>query len=444
MEDKTTIRKSLVVRGALRAALFLHLLLTGCAQPRQDQTSTPTTQSSAEAPQYDTSAAKPIVPRDKLERLALDRGADLRMVDKMMDAKTQPPPFERQPPSSMPAGTKLGPDLAPLDDRNPFPQAQPLPRKDVTIRVGLARSTYRTREREEVLSAAQPFIDLEQREVNVRGEPALHEKADEAYFAMLDGKDQMLISHIFDYLLIRSWFESTPDTRAILLGYAEPAHPRSTPLDRDLPGPIGTSVELVVAENSQFKQPGDLKNARLALAANATHGPGAFLTSMLTDLKHPLDKPFFGSVTLRRYQKDAVIDVMKGKADVACVDQGTISALDRFYGLSGRIRTLAVSPRYNIDVLFTSSNNLEGFRTEIELTQRQLNTLAKDPEGQEVLFFFDEAGWKNFEEGDLPAAFAHFPDFVKFIEQTPVDLKPLLDPNAPVDRRTYDRLGDEG
>jgi hypothetical protein len=37
----------------------------------------------------------------------------------------------------------------------------------------------------------------------------------------------------------------------------------------------------------------------------------------------------------------------------------------------------------------------------------------------------------------------HFDDFVAFLEQTPVDLKPLLDPNASIEQRTYDRYGDE-
>jgi hypothetical protein len=66
----------------------------------------------------------------------------------------------------------------------------------------------------------------------------------------------------------------------------------------------------------------------------------------------------------------------------------------RFYGLAPRVRTLAVSPRYNLDVLYTSANNVATHRTEIELTQRQLTTLPKNPEGQEVLFLFDQAGWQ--------------------------------------------------
>ena len=49
------------------------------------------------------------------------------------------------------------------------------------------RSTFRTRTRAEVLSAVQPFIDLEQREVNVRGAAVLFETAEESYFGLIDG-----------------------------------------------------------------------------------------------------------------------------------------------------------------------------------------------------------------------------------------------------------------
>ena len=156
-----------------------------------------------------------------------------------------------------------------------------------------------------------------------------------------------------------------------------------------------------------------------------------------------MDQSFFSTVTLRRYPKDVVIDVLKGKADAGCVDEGTRAALDRFYGVGRKLRAIAISPRYNVDVLCTSVNNLDTHRTEIELTQRQLNTLAKNPEGQEVLFFFDESGWYDYREGDIDIARANFADFLAFLEQTPADLRPLLDPNAPVDRHTYTRLGDE-
>ena len=82
-------------------------------------------------------------------------------------------------------------------------------------------------------------------------------------------------------------------------------------------------------------------------------------------------------------------------------------------------------------------------RTQIELTQNQLTTLGKDPEGQEVLFFFDTERWQNHRDGDIDVPLKHFADYLKFIDETPADLKPLLDPKAPVDRRTYGRYGDE-
>ncbi len=382
-------------------------------------------------------------PRDILERWALERGPDFRLVDRFLDPRTPVPALDRLPLASRPADERISADVARLDDTNPFAEPVPLPPMEISSRVGLARSTYRTREPQEVLSAAQPFIDLVQREVNMRGAPVLHETAPEVYYGLLDAQVQMEISHVFDYLLVQGWFASVPDNGAILLCWAAPAHPRTTALDRDLPGVPGTSIELIVAADARYQTLADLRGARLALAANYVHAPGAFLTRLLQDAGHPLDQPFFGSVTLRRYPKDALLDVLKGRADVACVDQGTIGALARFYGLEQRVRTLAVSPRYNVDVLYTSVNNVATHRTQIELAQRQLTTLAKNPEGQEVLFLFDESGWHNYRPGDIDVAREHFADFVTFLEHTPVDLKPLLDPGAPVDRRTYDRYGDE-
>jgi hypothetical protein len=117
--------------------------------------------------------------------------------------------------------------------------------------------------------------------------------------------------------------------------------------------------------------------------------------------------------------------------------------LDGFYGLGERLRTIAVSPRFNMDVLFTSQNNIATHRTEIELTQNQLTTLGKDPEGQEVLFFFDIEGWQTQRAGDIAEPRRFFADYLTFIDNTPADLKVLLDPAAPVDGRTYDRYGDE-
>lgn len=392
---------------------------------------------------YDTTAAKAVEPRDALERIALERGPDLRLVDKLMDKRTRVPEFDRVPLPAMPEKALIADGLAVLSDDRPFPDEVPLPPKPASIRVGVARSTYRTRTREEVLSAIQPFIDLVQRQVNVRGAAVLHEAADELHYALLDGRTQMAISHVFDYLLVRSWFENEADNATVLLAWAGPANPRTGELDRALAGVAGTSIELVVAADARYQTPADLKGARLALVANVVHGPGAFLTRVLSDLGHPLDQRFFSSVALRRYSKDAVIDLLKGKADVACVEQGAIGALDGFYGLGERLRTIAVSGRFNMDVLFTSQNNIASHRTEIELTQNQLTTLGKDPEGQEVLFFFDIERWHTQRAGDIAEPRRYFADYLTFIDNTPADLRVLLDPAAPVDRQTYDRYGDE-
>lgn len=423
-------RLSVLLLGALPVVSLA--TATGCATggPKTVQTDDPT-------------APKAIEPRDFLERVALERGPDFELVDRMMDKRTRIPTFERKPLASQPAGAVIADGLHPLDDRDPFPEAVELEPKQVTIRVGVARSTYRTRTRPEVLSAVQPFIDLVQRQVNVRGTAVLNETANETYYALLDGDQQMAICHVFDYLLIRSWFANVEDNATVLLASARPANPRTGAMDRDFDGTPGTSIELIVARDAVFKSFADLKGARLALAANYVDAPGAFLTRLLADVGQPPDQPFFSTVTLRRYSKDAVIDVIKGKADVACVDQGTVGALNAFYGLDAHIRTLAVSPRYNVDVLLTSLNNVATHRTEIELTQTQLTTLAKDPEGQEVLFFFDTEGWSNYRDGDIDVPLAHFGDYLEFVDHTPVDLEPLLEPGAPVDRHTYDRLGDE-
>jgi hypothetical protein len=437
-------------RACVGALIALPTLLgAGCASPpagrdnpagEEPEPPAPATQP---AVRYDTTLARPRPARDWLEAIVYDRGIDFQLIDWLMDERTTPPPLGRVPLPRRPAGAEIAPGVALLDDRDPFPEPAPLWPREVSIHVGLARSTFKTREREEVLSAAQPFIELTQRQVNVRGAPVLHETPDELFYYMLEGREQMAVAHVFDYLLIRSWFADQKDNATILLGWAQPARPRVTELDRDLPGVPGTCIELVVAGDSPYQSFADLRGRRLAVAANDTRGPGTFLTRLLADAGQPPDQPYFGSVTLRRYAKDALIDVLKGKADAACVDQGTVGALDRFYGLGTRLRTIAISPRYNMDVLFSSLNNLATHRTEIELTQQQLNTLGKDPEGQEVLFFFDVESWRFYREGDIDVPRQHFPDFVRFLSQTPVDLRPLLDPQAPVDRRTYDRLGDE-
>jgi ABC-type phosphate/phosphonate transport system substrate-binding protein len=391
---------------------------------------------------WDTTAPKPVAPRDCLEKMAENRGPDFRFIDRLLDPRTCVELFISQPPAPEPSDARISPDIPVEENPQPSAPLPPPPPKEATMRFAVARSTYRTRTPQEVLAAVQPFIELTQREVAVRVAPVLVNEPDDLFYGLKTGQEQVVLSHVFDYLLVRSWFAGVPANGTILLSWAQP--PWVMVAEPDDGGPPGTAVELVVARDSPFQTFADLRGKRLSLTAHYVDAPGAFLTSLLADAGQPTDEAFFGKVTLRRYTKDTVIDLFKDKADVACVDQGTLSALTRFYGLDVRLRSIAVSPRYNVDVLYTSANNVEEYRTEIELTQRQITTLGKDPEGQEILFLFDVAVWYNYRPGELSAAREHFDDFVKFRDETPIDLRPLLDPNAPIDRQTYNRYGQEG
>lgn len=390
----------------------------------------------------DFTATKRQEPRDRLERWVDERGVDLRLMDRMLDRRTEPPGFARVPPPQRPPELRIARDVPLLDDARPFAEPPGLADKPVTIQVGVARSTYRTREPAEVLAAAQPFVDLAQREVNVRGAPALHESAEQVFFSLSDGRTQLMIGHAFEYLVVASWFAQSAEERTVLLGYGRPARVR-LPIDESVPGTPGGALLLVVAAESPAQSFADLRGKRLALVANYVHGPGTFLTHLLRAADQPADQAYFGGVALRRFSKDAVIDLLKGKSDAACVDEGTLAMVEKFHGLRGKLRVIATSPRYNVDVIYTSTNNVRTHRTEIELTQRQLSTLGKNPEGQEVLFFFDTASWQYSRDGDIDAVRENFDDYLKFISQTPADLKALLDPAAPVDRQTYDVLGNE-
>lgn len=402
----------------------------------------PTTQPTTQ-PIYDLTLPKPVPPRDFLERWAQQRGPDLSLVDKLMDKRTELPPFDRQAPSPLPADARIAPDVPLLSETNPFPEPIPLPAMEASLRAGIARSTFRTRTWPEVYSAADPFLDIVKRDVNLQAEDVLYEQPQEMYFDLMDGKTQLAIAHVFDALLIRGWVANAPDNRVILALWAQPANPYTTSLDVDAPGPPGTGIVLLVARDAPYKTFADLKGTRLALPANYINAPGAFLTRLLRDAGQPAEQAFFGSVSLRLYSKDAAIDILKDKADVACVDEGTLGALVNIYGLVKEYRVLAVSPHYNIDVVFTTANNVATHRTQIELAERMLLTQGRDPEGQEVLFFFDTASWNIARQGDLSVATDHFADFLQFFQHTPVDLKPLLDPHAPIDRKTYTRYGDE-
>ena len=429
--------------GLLGCAIALGTVSGQATQPSATTQPAVTTRPAVPTTQYDTTIAPPIKGRDWMERMALHRGIDYKLLDRLLDAPTRPAPFNRRPPGTQPAGAMVGENVPVLNDVDPFPEPPALPKKEATIRLGAALSTYRTREPTEVLSSLQPLVDQIQRESNVRAEPVLFDTPQQLYFGLLDGRVQLAISNVFDYLLVRSWLSANADNGAIPLAWAQPRNPRTTALDRDIPGVPGTSVELIVAKNASYKTFADLHGARLSLAANYINAPGTYLTQLLVENGQPLGAAFFGKVTLRRYTKDAMIDVYKGVADVACVDQGTVAAVYDFYGIGPQLRTLAVSPRYNLDVMYTSANNVKTNKTEIELTQDQVVVLGKNPEGQEVLYLFDTREWHTYRDGDFTEIEKYLQYFLTLLSQTPVDLKPLLDPAAPVDRKTYDRYGDE-
>jgi len=96
MGIKPTRKLPLVVLNVALAGVPL-----GCAPQtghiRQSQASTTQPAASQPAPTtqpavtYDTTVAKPIQPRDFFERWTLNRGADFRWVDKLMDPRTPVP-----------------------------------------------------------------------------------------------------------------------------------------------------------------------------------------------------------------------------------------------------------------------------------------------------------------------------------------------------------------
>ncbi len=370
----------------------------------------------------------------------MQRDIDFRLVDNLTDPGTKPPPFTREAPLPPPADAKIAQGVPMLHDSDPFPPPVPLPPRNPSISILVARSACHTRTNEEVLSALAPFFDRVQREVNLRATAALCEQAADICAGLLDGRQQMAVSDVFDYLLVRERLAGFAGKGAIPLLWARrPGAPATT---RASSAP-GECILLVVGREAPYRVPGDLKGKRLAVTARYGNAPGAFLTGLLVAAGHPLDQPFFSKVTLRRYAKDAVLDVIKDRADAACVDEGTLAALNDFYGIDARVRMLAASPRYDLSLLYTSENNMATHRTEIEQIRDRVTALGTDAEGQELLFLFDTASWHDYRDGDFTLAEEHFPTFLTFLEKTPTDLKGLLDPHAAIDARTYDRYGDE-
>ncbi|HOW17462.1 MAG TPA: PhnD/SsuA/transferrin family substrate-binding protein [Phycisphaerae bacterium] len=370
----------------------------------------------------------------------MQRDIDFRLVDNLMDPGTEPPPFTREAPPPPPADAKIAPDVPMLHDSDPFPSPAPLPQRAPSISILVARSACHTRTNEEVLSALAPFFDRVQREANLPATAVLCERAADIGTALRDGRQQMAVSDVFDYLLVRERLAGFRGKGVIPLLWARRPCESSAGATSSAPG---ERILLVVARDAPYRAPGDLKGKRLAVTARYGNAPGVFLAEVLIAADHPLDQPFFSSVTLRRYAKDAVLDVLKGRADVACVDEGTVAALDDFYGIGTRVRTLAGSPRYDLSVLYTSENNMATHRPEIEQIRDRITALGTDAEGQELLFLFDTASWHGYREGDFAVAREHYLNFQRFLEETPADLRGLLDPQAAIDARTYDRYGDE-
>ena len=117
---------------------------------------------------YDTTVAKPYAPCDWLERLALYRTPDFKIVDFFMDKQTEPPPFSRYPvAASRPADARMAENLPLPDDENPFPGPVTRPAEETTFRVVASLSTYRTRMPTELASSASLAFDLIIRDVDI-------------------------------------------------------------------------------------------------------------------------------------------------------------------------------------------------------------------------------------------------------------------------------------
>jgi hypothetical protein len=174
------------VTGPFGAAIRVHMtpcilglvavataLIVGCAS-KGHRAETQAASQPASRP-YDTTIPRAMAPRDALERLALERGVDFRLIDRLMDEQTKSPAFARQPLPPMRPDAGISDNVGLIDEGDPFPATEIVPAKEPGINVGLGRSTFRTHTPEEVLAAVVPFQDLEQREVDVRPNIALFE-----------------------------------------------------------------------------------------------------------------------------------------------------------------------------------------------------------------------------------------------------------------------------
>jgi hypothetical protein len=80
---------------ALRALLLMTIASFSCTQNDRDMQARESTSQPAEESIVDTTLPKSMPARDLLERQALDRDPGLRLVDKLMDKRTAPPPMDR-------------------------------------------------------------------------------------------------------------------------------------------------------------------------------------------------------------------------------------------------------------------------------------------------------------------------------------------------------------
>ena len=242
---------------------------------------------------------KPVDAADWMERSVTNRGAD-SPDGPWLDPRTFPKPCRARRPPCVPAGSEFARGRPLLDKKTPSPTSTRWRTRTVTSASACAARRSRPASRRSPLRR-EPFIDLAQRQVNVRGEPVIHESADEADYALLEGRTQLCIANVFDYLMIRSWFQDQPDNGTILLGWAQPARPRSPtptatrPADRRSDRAARRFQRLVrVLRRSerQAPRPRRQRHPRPRHIPHAGHRGQPLVAT-----------PFFGSVTLRRYPK---------------------------------------------------------------------------------------------------------------------------------------------
>src|SRR5262245_62017163 len=114
--------------------------VVSCTRPATHIASEPQpTTAPATQPVYDPTLPRPVPPRDRLEREVANREAGLRLIDRLMDGKTEPPPFRREAKPPRPPEARIADKVTMLPDTRPFPDPVPLEEKEVTVDVGIGR-----------------------------------------------------------------------------------------------------------------------------------------------------------------------------------------------------------------------------------------------------------------------------------------------------------------